>query len=106
MAGARAEVAAELSRIAGEFPGWRPWVSDAGRCWATRRGRQVADPPAWRAMTVDADDADGLRSAIAEQERLASPADAVSSGTARPEPARSGAGAGGCPAASSDANGR
>ena len=58
MAGAQAEAAAELSRIEGEFPGWRPWVSDAGRWWA---------------MTVDADDAEGLRSAIAEQERLASP---------------------------------
>jgi hypothetical protein len=104
MAGARAEAAAELSRITGEFPGWRPWVSDAGRWWATRRGRQVADPPAWWAMTVDADDADGLRSAIAEQERLASPVGAVSSGPARPDPARSGTRAG--PVASSGAGGR
>jgi hypothetical protein len=90
MAGARAEVAAELSRIAGEFPGWRPWVSDLGRCWATRRGRQPANPPAWWAMTVDADDTEGLRGAIAEQERLASPVGAASSG----------------PAASGDAGGR
>lgn len=74
MAGIDGEVAAELSSIAREFPGWRPWVSDAGRCWATRRGgRQPVDPPEWWAMTVDADDAEGLRSAIAEQERLASP---------------------------------
>jgi hypothetical protein len=73
VAGAHAEIAAELSRIAGEFPGWRPWVSDAGRCWATRTCRCPADPPGWWAMTVDADDAEGLRSAIAEQERLASP---------------------------------
>lgn len=62
---------AELSRIAGEFPAWRPWVSDAGRCWATRRGRQPAQPPEWWSMTVDADDPDGLRKAITEQERLA-----------------------------------
>jgi hypothetical protein len=48
-------------------------MSDAGRWWATRRGRRAADPPPWWAMTVDADDAQGLRSAIAEQERLASP---------------------------------
>jgi hypothetical protein len=41
-------------------------------------------------MTVDADDAEGLRSAIAEQERLASPVGTVSSG----------------PAASGDAGGR
>jgi hypothetical protein len=90
MAGTCAEAAAELSRIAGEFPGWRPWVSDAGRWWATRRGRQPADPPAWRAMTVDADDAEGLRRAITEQEHFASPVGAVSGG----------------PAASGDAGGR
>ncbi|HXL91994.1 MAG TPA: hypothetical protein VN969_23890 [Streptosporangiaceae bacterium] len=73
MAVVHGEAAEELSRIAGEFPGWRPWMSDAGRWWATRRGRRAADPPPWWAMTVDADDAQGLRSAIAEQERLASP---------------------------------
>jgi hypothetical protein len=106
MAGARVEVAAELSRIAGEFPGWCPWVSDAGRWWATRKGCQAADPAAGWAMTVDADDAEGLRSAIAEQERLASPVGAVSSGAARPEPPRSGAGATGGPAASYGADGR
>jgi hypothetical protein len=71
--GVHGEAAEELSRIEGEFPGWRPWMSDAGRWWATRRGRRPADPPPWWAMTVDADDAEGLRSAIAEQERLASP---------------------------------
>lgn len=70
MAVIHGEVAAELSRIAGDFPGWRPRVSDAGCCWATRRGRQSADPE-WRAMTVDADDPGGLRQAIAEQDRLA-----------------------------------
>lgn len=105
MAGARAEAVAELSRIAGEFPGWRPWVSDAGRWWATRRGRWPADPPEWWAMTVDADDAEGLRSAIAEQERLASPVGAVNSGTARPETERPGAGAGGGPGTSCGAGG-
>jgi len=73
VAGVHGEATGELSRIAGEFPGWRPWMSDAGRWWATRRGRRAADPPPWWAMTVDADDAQGLRSAIAEQERPASP---------------------------------
>ena len=73
MAGTKAEVTAELTCIAGEFPGWRPWISDAGRCWATRQGsRLLPDAPEWWAMTVDADDANGLRSAITEQERLAS----------------------------------
>ena len=74
MTGTRVEVAAELARIAEDFLGWRPWVSDAGRWWATRRGRQPVDPPDWWAMTVDADDADGLRKVIAQQERLAIPA--------------------------------
>lgn len=70
--------AAELSRLAGEFPGWRPWVPDAGRWRATRRGaRRLADPPEWRAMTVDAGDADGLRTVIEEQERRASAAGAA-----------------------------
>ncbi len=77
MAVIHGEVAVELSRIAGEFPGWRPWVSDAGRCWATRRGRQPARPPEWWAMTVDADNPDGLRNAIAEQDRLANLAGAA-----------------------------
>jgi len=64
VADAHGEVADELSRIAEEFPGWRPWVSDGGRCWATRRGRRPASP-------------DGLRKAIAEQERLANPVGAT-----------------------------
>jgi hypothetical protein len=73
VAGVHGEAAEELSRIAREFPGWRPWMSDAGRWWATRRGRRPAELPPWWAMTVDADDAAGLRSAIAAQGRLASP---------------------------------
>lgn len=77
MAGIHGEVAAKLSLIAEEFSGWRPWLSDAGRWWATRRGRQPVHPPEWWAMTVDADDADGLREAIAEQERLANPVGAT-----------------------------
>jgi len=78
VAGTRRDVAEELSRLAVEFSGWRPWLSDAGRWWATRRAiRPSADPPEWWAMTVDADDADGLRKAIAEQERLADPVGAA-----------------------------
>jgi hypothetical protein len=74
IAGATAE---DLSRIAREFPGWRPWMSDAGRWWATRRGVRLADPPEWWAVTVDADDADGLRAVLGQQERLASAAGAA-----------------------------
>jgi hypothetical protein len=68
------EIAAELSAIAREFPGWRPWVSDSGRCWATRLGPRPANPPEWWAITVEADDAGKLRKVIAEQERLESTA--------------------------------
>jgi hypothetical protein len=71
--GTHGEVTAGPSRIAEQFPGWRPWVSDGGRWWATRRGRQPANSPEWWVMTVDADDADGLREAIAGQERLSDP---------------------------------
>lgn len=67
------KTAAELSRIAREFPGWSPWVSDAGHWWATRKGRQPVNPAEWWSMTVDADDADRLREAIGRQERLANP---------------------------------
>jgi hypothetical protein len=77
VAGTHEEVAAELSRLAEEFPGWRPWVSDAGRWWATRRGRQPVSLPEWWAMTVYAEAADGLREAIAKQERLANPVGAT-----------------------------
>jgi hypothetical protein len=77
VAGVDGTVASELSRIEGEFPGWRPWLSDAGRCWATRRDRWPGIPPEWWAMTVDGDDPDGLRKAIAEQERLANPVGAT-----------------------------
>jgi hypothetical protein len=48
-------------------------VSSGGHWWATRLGAQPTDPPEWWAITVDADDADKLRKAIAEQERLANP---------------------------------
>jgi hypothetical protein len=49
-----------------------PAPSTGTRWWATRLGAQPADPPGWWAITVDADDADNLRKAIAEQERLES----------------------------------
>ena len=59
--------------IAREFPGWHPWVSNGGRLWATRKGGQPGDLPEGWAMTVDADDAEGLRATISKQEMLASP---------------------------------
>jgi hypothetical protein len=68
--GAHDDVTGELSRIGREFAGWHPWVSGGGRWWATRKGSQPADPPEWWAMTVDADDAEGLRETISRQEQL------------------------------------
>jgi hypothetical protein len=64
-------VNADLARIGRDFPGWHPWRSDEGRWWATRTGNAAADyrNPAWM-MTLDSDDADGLRSALARQEAL------------------------------------
>jgi hypothetical protein len=77
VAGTHGEVDEGLSRIAEEFPGWHPWVSSGGRWWATRKGAQPADLPRGWAMTVDADDPQGLREAVALQEQLANPVGAV-----------------------------
>ena len=61
------ELAAEARQIERDFAGaWHVWISSAGRWWATRRGRDARwghnTPP----MTVDADDAAGLRAELAE----------------------------------------
>ena len=77
MTGTRGHVAGELSRIRREFAGWHPWRSSSGRWWATRRGGEPADPPEWWAMTVDADDAEGLREAISRQLQHAGPVGAA-----------------------------
>lgn len=60
-------LAAELSAIESDYPGWRVWLSNIGRWWAVRqgtdghwtRGRNSAP------MTLDADDAAGLRDLLA-----------------------------------------
>jgi hypothetical protein len=57
-----------LAAIRREFPGWRPFRSDAGRWWASRVGvRRPRNPPHWWAMTVDGDTAEDLREALAKQ---------------------------------------
>lgn len=64
---ALARLADEVTTIEAEFPAWRVWLSDVGRWWAVRqgtdglwtRGRNSA------AMTLDADDAAGLRGLLA-----------------------------------------
>jgi hypothetical protein len=60
-------LAAEVSAIESDFPGWRVWLSDISRWWAVRQGMDVQ----WTrgknnaAMTLDADDAAGLRDLLA-----------------------------------------
>jgi hypothetical protein len=60
-------LAAELSAIESDFPGWRVWLSDTGRWWAVRQGMHAL----WTrgrnsaAVTLDADDAAGLRGLLA-----------------------------------------
>ncbi len=39
-----AALAADAEAIGAEFPGWRPWLSDAGDWWATRRRGGYRDP--------------------------------------------------------------
>ncbi|MES9542592.1 MULTISPECIES: hypothetical protein [unclassified Actinomadura] len=56
--------------IEGEFPGWQVWRSDAGRWYATRSGDLTdAQLQAGCAMTVAADDAEGLRRTLLDQRR-------------------------------------
>jgi len=62
---------AGLAAISQEFPDWHAWRSSAGRYWATRRGNASPDGHGsdW-CMTIDADDEDGLRDALRQQELL------------------------------------
>lgn len=63
-----ADATAALAAIRLRCPGWRPWLSDAGRFWATRIGSRLPEHPAARfAMTVDGDTAEQLIEAIAAQ---------------------------------------
>ncbi|WP_169951369.1 hypothetical protein [Microbispora sp. H11081] len=58
-----------LAEIAREFPEWTIWRSDAGRWWATRHHPLTsAQRAAGCAMTIDADEAEGLRALLREQE--------------------------------------
>ncbi|WP_283139812.1 hypothetical protein [Rhizohabitans arisaemae] len=63
-----------LTEIAHDYPDWTIWRSDAGRWWATRhRPLTPAEREAGCAMTIDADDSDGLAERLAVQrERSAS----------------------------------
>ena len=62
-----------LAEARARHPGWRFWISSAGRYWATRRGNVHAElsPPGW-AMTIDADSLAGLEEGVEEQNALPS----------------------------------
>ena len=66
-AGAGKNTLSLLAAIRDQYPGWRPFRSDAGRWWASRVGRRPHNPPAWFAMTVDGDDLEQLREALGRQ---------------------------------------
>jgi hypothetical protein len=68
-----------LAALRREFPGWHPWRSSTGRYWASRIAAREKPPEltfdasvTW-AMTVDGDDPEQLRDAIAAQEASAPP---------------------------------
>ncbi|GIH70875.1 hypothetical protein Mth01_31280 [Sphaerimonospora thailandensis] len=64
-----------LAEIARDFPEWTIWRSDAGRWWATRhRPLSPSQRATGCAMTVDADEPDGLRRQLRDQERRAAAA--------------------------------
>lgn len=52
-----------------EFPGWHVWQSELGRWWAVRTGAGAQ----WKdrtgtAMTVDADEEEGMRAELAKHD--------------------------------------
>ena len=70
MADADESVSIELASIRHDFPGWRPWLSDSGRWYATRIANVVPleEPSHHWARTVFGMTADRLRAALRSQE--------------------------------------
>lgn len=66
MPGTREATTVELPQLSQDHPAWHVWASAQGRLYATRPGISVHLPGA--SVTVDADTADGLSSAIAAAE--------------------------------------
>jgi hypothetical protein len=63
----RAERARQVER---DFPGWHIWISSLDRWWAVRQGPDAHHGrDDRRPMTVDADDAAGLRTVLANWNR-------------------------------------
>lgn len=74
-----------LAEIARDYPQWTIWRSDAGRWWATRHHPlSAAQRDAGCAMTIDADDPEGLRDLLRDQERRAGGQHPWQSGPAPP----------------------
>jgi hypothetical protein len=64
----------EIAGTRAAFPGWNVWRSDEGRWWATRRcPLRPSRWPEGYALTVTADDAGALCSAISSQPNEARP---------------------------------
>ena len=61
---------AEAARMERNFPGWHVWLSSLGRWWAVRMGpgASYGRGDHWP-MTLDADDAEGLRDLLEEVEQ-------------------------------------
>jgi hypothetical protein len=65
------QASAEARQIEQQFSGWHVWMSNQGRYWAVRGGpdaRYSRDDP--RPMTIDGDDPDALRAALAGAEQV------------------------------------
>jgi hypothetical protein len=71
-AGRQRESDAGLAAVGQDFPGWQPWRSSAGRCWAVRLSgaRPAARVPVEWARTVSADTPEELRAVLGRQEGL------------------------------------
>ena len=65
----RRQALAERARqVEHEFPGWHIWISSLDRWWAVRQGPDAHHGrDDRRPMTLDADDAAGLRALLAHQ---------------------------------------
>ena len=61
-----------IAQFEAEYPGWHIWRSNTGRWWATRTGLVARrdDLGTGRVMTLDADNAQELRSQLTAQVSL------------------------------------
>lgn len=63
-------VRSPMAILQADYPGWRAWLSSAGRWWAVRLGSEPVQVPDGWAKTVDGDNEAKLRAALDAQERL------------------------------------